>query len=56
MQESGEIKVIVNDVILKEWARNKQNTIAGLTTAIKNEYKAASNLSNYLSGGSEREL
>ena len=50
MQESGEIKVIVNDVILKEWTRNKQNTIASLTNAIKNEYKTASNLSNYLTG------
>lgn len=50
MKESGEIKVIVNDIILKEWARNKPTTIKTLTNNIKNEYKSALNLSNYLQG------
>jgi len=50
MKESGEIRVIVNDVILKEWARNKVTTTKTLTSTIKNEYKAALNLSNYLEG------
>lgn len=50
MKESGEIKVIVNDIILKEWIRNKPTTIKALTNNIKNEYKSALNLSNYLQG------
>lgn len=50
MKESGEIRVIVNDIILKEWARNKPTTIKNLTKIIKDEYKSALNLSNYLSG------
>ncbi len=50
MKENGEIKVIVNDLILKEWARNKSTTIKTLTSNIKNEYKSALNLSNYLQG------
>lgn len=47
MKESGEITVIVNDIILKEWNRNKPTTIKTLTNSIKNEYKSALNLSNY---------
>lgn len=50
MRESGEIKIIVNDIILKEWSRNKPTTIKTLTDNIKNEYKTALNLSNYLQG------
>lgn len=50
MKEGGEIRVIVNDIILKEWARNKPTTIKSLTKNIKDEYKSALNLSNYLSG------
>lgn len=48
MKENGEIRVIVNDIILKEWARNKETTIKNLTNCIKNEYKSALNLANYL--------
>jgi len=48
MKESGEIKVIVNDIILKEWARNKQNNIKTLSNNIKDEYRSALNISNYL--------
>lgn len=50
MKESGEITVIVNDIILKEWNRNKPTTIKTLTNNIKNEYKSALNLSNYFQG------
>ena len=50
MKESGEIRVVVNDIILKEWARNKETTIKNLTANIKNEYKSAQNLANYLTG------
>ncbi|SDC24786.1 PIN domain-containing protein [Williamwhitmania taraxaci] len=45
MKENGEVKVLVNDIILKEWARNKPTTIKTLTNNIKNEYKSALNLS-----------
>lgn len=48
MKERGEIKVILNDIILKEWTRNKEATIKSLTENIKNEYKSALNLANYL--------
>lgn len=50
MKESREVRVIVNDIILKEWERNKQKTINTLTNNIKIEYKSALNLSNYLLG------
>jgi len=50
MRKKGEITVIVNDIIIKEWERNKQKTIEDLTNNIKNEYKSAKNLSNYLCG------
>jgi len=53
MKESGEINVIVNDIILKEWERNKPTTIKTLTNNIKNEYKSALNLSNYLQGNAK---
>ena len=50
MKEAQDIRVIVNDIILKEWERNKQSTIKNLTNNIKSEYKSAIKLSNYLSG------
>jgi hypothetical protein len=40
-------RLSVNDVILKEWERNKFSTISALTISIKNEYKSALNLANY---------
>ncbi len=50
MKENDEIRVIVNDVILIEWERNKATTIKTLTESIRNEFISAKNLSNYLSG------
>jgi len=50
MKENDEIRIIVNDIILKEWKRNKKNTLKSLTANIQNEYKSAKKLSNYLSG------
>lgn len=50
MKDSGEIQIIVNDIIIKEWLRNKPNTIKNLTESIKIEYKSALNLSHYLQG------
>ena len=49
-KENNDFEIIVNDIILKEWARNKFKTIKNLTDNIKNEYKTALNLSQYLSG------
>lgn len=49
-KEDGDFEIIVNDVIWKEWIRNKTTTIRTLTENIKNEYKNALNLSRYLSG------
>lgn len=55
MKEKDEIKILINDVILKEWDRNKETTIKSLESSIKNEYKSAKNLSNYLDGKSKEE-
>ena len=55
MKESDEIKILVNDVIIKEWHRNKPKTIERLTASIKNEYMAAKNLSNYFEGANKEE-
>jgi predicted nucleic acid-binding protein len=48
MHENNQIRVILNDVILKEWERNRSTTLKMLALNIKNEYKSAINLSNYL--------
>ena len=48
MKEKDEIRIIVNDVLLLEWERNKGNTIDTLITNLKNEYSSAKNLSHYL--------
>ena len=50
MRENSEIRIVVNDIILKEWDRNKVSTIKNLTNNIKNEYKAALKLANYFTG------
>ncbi len=50
MSENDEINVLINDIILKEWDRNKETTISKLSKSIKNEFKSAQNLSNYLVG------
>lgn len=48
MKENNSFEVIVNDVIMQEWERNKENTLKSLVNSIKNEYSSAINLSNYL--------
>jgi predicted nucleic acid-binding protein len=48
MKDDGQLEIIVNDVILKEWERNKENTIKSLANGIKSEYTTAINLANYL--------
>lgn len=48
MKETEEIEVIVNDIILLEWERNKEKTIQNLSESIKNEYKSALKLIGYL--------
>lgn len=49
-KEDGDFEIIINDIILKEWARNKATTINKLVEIIKADYKAALNLSRYFSG------
>ena len=56
MKDNDEIKILVNDVIIKEWDRNKANTIKRLTVSIKNEYNAAKNLANYFHGKKKAEF
>lgn len=56
MKENDDIKILVNDVIIKEWDRNKANTIKRLTASIKNEYNAAKNLANYFQGEKKTEF
>ncbi|MDA0740586.1 MAG: PIN domain-containing protein [Bacteroidetes bacterium] len=47
MKSESQIKIIVNDVLIQEWNRNKPQTIKTLSNNIKQEYKAAINLANY---------
>lgn len=47
-REFGQIRIIVNDIILKEWDRNKQTASKSLQESIRNEYKSALGISNYL--------
>jgi predicted nucleic acid-binding protein len=46
--ENEEFEIVINDIIVKEWNRNRNNTVKYLTDSIKNEYKTALNLSNYM--------
>lgn len=48
MKENGEVEIIINDIIIQEWNRNKETTTKSLIQSIKNEYNSAINLSNYL--------
>ncbi|MFV9552589.1 PIN domain-containing protein [Algibacter sp. PT7-4] len=43
-----EIEIVVNDVIIKEWHRNKEKTIKSLVESIKSEYKSAIRLSSHM--------
>jgi len=56
MKEKNEIEVLVNNVIIKEWERNKINTIKRLTASIKNEYNAAKYLVNYFEGEKKKSI
>ncbi len=53
MKEREEIQVIVTDITLIEWARNKPKTLSSLTESIKADYISATNLAKYLSGESK---
>jgi predicted nucleic acid-binding protein len=48
MQSNGEIEILINELILLEWSRNKNKTISTLIEGIKGEYKCAKTLANYL--------
>ena len=56
MAEAGEIEVIVNDIILLEWERNKENTLKSLSESIKNEYRSAVKISIYLEEGPRKKF
>jgi len=43
-----DVEIIVNDIIILEWERNKLTTINNLVTSIKDEYNSALKLVNYL--------
>lgn len=43
-----EVEILVNDVIILEWYRNKEKTIKSLLESITNEYKSAKNLIKFL--------
>ena len=51
-----EIEIIVNDVILKEWKRNKEKTIKSLVESIQSEYKSAIKLSSHMEEPSKSEF
>jgi len=55
-KETEEFTVLVNDVVIKEWHRNKEKTITSLADSIKIEYKAAKSLANHLSGEAKTKL
>lgn len=46
--DEGNLEIIVNDVILIEWERNKENTINRLVENIKQEYLSAKKLELYI--------
>lgn len=46
--DKGNLEIIVNDVILIEWERNKENTINRLVENIKQEYLSAKKLELYI--------
>lgn len=48
MKENKEINIVVNDIILLEWERNRETTIKNLVDNIKREYRSAKNLASYL--------
>jgi predicted nucleic acid-binding protein len=43
-----EFEIVVNEVIVKEWNRNKPNTIKTLVDGIKSEYKSAQKLASHM--------
>lgn len=44
----GDVEILVNEVIILEWKRNKDNTINKLVESIDNEYKSAKNIAKFL--------
>lgn len=46
--ENNEINLLSNTIILAEWERNKDRTLALIVKSIKSDYQAAKNISAYL--------
>lgn len=49
-QDKDEFTILINDIILMEWERNKEKTINNLADSIKAEYQSAKNLAKFLTG------
>lgn len=47
--------ILVNDVILLEWNRNKSTLIKSLTDSIKHEYQSAKQISHYIENRIDKE-
>lgn len=47
--------IIVNDIVIKEWDRNKENTRKALIENIKNDANAASHIISYIDNDEKRE-
>jgi predicted nucleic acid-binding protein len=56
MKNNKEIEIIVSDINILEWNRNKTKKIRSLTNAIENEYKSALKLASYLDGKAQNEF
>ena len=53
--EKDEIEIIVNDIIITEWERNKETNIKRVCESIKQEYISAMRLSAFIENDEERQ-
>lgn len=44
----GEFEIITNEIVVKEWLRNKPQTISKLEQSIKSELQSAYKVSNFI--------
>ncbi len=51
-----EFDIIVNDIVLTEWKRNKEKTRKSLVEKIKNDAKAASNIIDFIEDTEKKEV
>lgn len=48
LKNNDEIEILTNDIVIHEWLRNKETTIKSLSESIKQEYKSAKKIAQYL--------